>query len=449
MIKKKILLLFVLFLMLFSFCFATGKKDGLLVPTWSNNATMYEVNIRQYSEEGSFKAFQEHLPRLKKMGIKILWFMPIYPISQEKRLGTLGSYYSIADYTEINPEFGNKEDFKELVDACHKMGFKVILDWVANHTGWDHKWVSEHPDWYKKNAMGEIMYPESWQDVAALDFSHPSVNEEMANAMLYWVKNFDIDGYRCDFATGVPVSFWNSTRDLLNTVKPVFMLAEDNKSKAFLMHAFNANYGWDLYHTLNSIGMGAKKADSLNNYFEYTIPGYPKGSYPLHFIDNHDENSWNGTVNERLGEAQKAMLALIFTSPGMPLVYSGQEVNLDWRLEFFEKDCIKWDNFVNEALLTKLIHLKLQNPALWNGNSGGELKLIETNNSNLLLYSREKGNNKVFVFLNLSSKEQSFNISLDKKFTGKELINETKTTLSQGENQLTLAAWDFLIISNK
>ncbi|MDF2484461.1 MAG: 1,4-alpha-glucan branching enzyme, partial [Herbinix sp.] len=251
------------------------QQDHVKVPDWSDNATMYEVNIRQYTQEGTFKAFEEHLPRLKEMGIKILWFMPIYPISMEKRLGSLGSYYAIADYQGINPEFGTKEDFQHLVDTCHEMGFKVILDWVANHTGWDNAWIRENPDWYTKNAEGEIIYPETWEDVADLNFESKDMQNAMIKAMSYWVKEFDVDGYRCDYAGGVPLDFWENVRTKLDRIKPVYMLAEDDRSMAFLKYAFNSNYGWSFYHDLNNVAKGTKKASSLASYFKNKVKNYP------------------------------------------------------------------------------------------------------------------------------------------------------------------------------
>lgn len=427
-------------------CSSAGSQDAVMVPEWSVNATMYEVNIRQYTQEGTFKAFEEHLPRLQEMGVKILWFMPIYPISREKRLGSLGSYYSIADYMEINPEFGTKEDFKNLVERCHEMGFYVILDWVANHTGWDHEWINKHSDWYTKNAQGEIIYPENWEDVADLNYDSKAMQKEMKKAMIYWVKEFNVDGFRCDYAGGVPLEFWESVRKALNKIKPVYMLAEDDRSMALMRYAFNSNYGWSLFHDLNSVARGAKKASSLKSYFTNKITAYPPGTYPLHFIDNHDENSWNGTVEERMGEAQQAMLALIFTVPGMPLVYSGQEVNLSHRLEFFEKDEIVWEDFVNEELLTKLIHLKLDHPALWNGDAGGEMKFLKVSSERVLAYQRENEEDRIVVVLNLSDSDRTLTLTMDCEFEGKDLMTADTVSLNVGANELTLKPWEFLIL---
>lgn len=427
-------------------CSGGKSKDGPNVPEWSVNATMYEVNIRQYTEEGTFQAFEEHLPRLQAIGVKILWFMPIYPISLEKRLGSLGSYYSISDYTGINPEFGDEEDFKHLVDLCHEMGFKVILDWVANHTGWDHPWIKEHPDWYTQNDMGEILYPETWQDVADLNYDSKAMQKEMLKSMTYWVKEFDVDGFRCDYAGGVPLEFWETARKKLDKIKPIYMLAEDDRAMSFLSYAFNSNYGWSFYHDLNKVAKGSKKAESLVSYFNNKVTSYPEGTYPLHFIDNHDENSWNGTVEERMGEAQQAMLAMIFTVPGMPLIYSGQEINLDHRLEFFDKDEIIWDNFVNEEVLTKLIHLKQEHPALWNGEEGGDIVFYDTSKEKVLAYQRQKGENQLVVILNLSKNNTSVTVSLENEFSGRNLFTEEEVTLAAGENQLFMLPWEYVIL---
>jgi len=417
------------------------------VPDWSYNATIYEVNVRQYTREGTFKAFEQHLPRLKEMGIKILWFMPIYPISSEKRLGTLGSYYSIADYKNVNPEFGTLEDFKALVDKCHEMGFKVMLDWVANHTGWDHVWIKDHKDWYSQDANGNIIIPPAtnWQDVADLNFDNQDMRAEMIDAMSFWVREFDVDGFRCDYAIGVPLDFWETAREALEKIKPVFMLAEDDKSMAFMKYAFNANYGWNLYHNMNKIALGTYSPDGLISYFKNLQTKYPGNTYPLHFIDNHDENSWNGTVEERLGQAQHSMLVLIFTAPGMPLIYSGQEANLNKRLQFFEKDEIDWSSLTNERLISKLVNLKLDHPALWNGEMGGTVEFMKTSDKKVLAYERVKDDDRIFVVLNLSSKEADATITLNEQFEGINILTNESVVLSEGENNLRLKPWEYLI----
>ncbi len=429
----------------------TNAEKTTPVPEWSYNATMYEVNVRQYTREGTFKAFEAHLPRLKEMGVKILWFMPIYPISVEQRKGTLGSYYAIADYKNVNPEFGTLEDFKALVDKCHEMGFKVMLDWVANHTGWDNVWMKDHKDWYTQDANGNIIYPAGtdWTDVADLNFDNQEMRAAMIDAMSFWVRDYDVDGFRCDYATGVPLDFWETAREALEEIKPVFMLAEDDRSMAFMKYAFNVNYGWNLYHNMNKIALGTYSPANLVSYFTSLETRYPGDTYPLHFIDNHDENSWNGTVEERLGQAQYPMLAMLFTTPGMPLIYSGQEANLNKRLAFFEKDEIDWSSLPNKKLISTLVKLKLDHPALWNGDMGGTIEFMETSDKKVLAYERAKDDDRIFVILNLSAKETDAAITLAQNFEGTEVFTNESIALLAGTNQLQLKPWDYKIIIKK
>ncbi|MEZ4908436.1 MAG: alpha-amylase family glycosyl hydrolase [Saprospiraceae bacterium] len=309
-------------------------------PDWSKNATIYEVNLRQYTKEGTINAFIPNLQRLKDLGIDILWIMPPYPIGEKNRKGVLGSPYSISDYTEINPDLGTKQDFKNLVEEAHKLGLKVILDWVGNHTAFDHKWTVSHPDWYTKDSLGNITYPPTtdWTDVADLNYDNPDMRKEMIKDMEYWVKDFDIDGYRCDVAGFVPNDFWSAATDSLNKVKPnLFMLAEwDDPSLHY--SGFNMTYGWELHHILNEIAKGKMEPIMLDSFQMKDSERYPKEAYRMNFTTNHDENSWNGTVYERMGKAADAMTVLAFTWQGMPLVYSGQEAGLNKRLSFFDKD---------------------------------------------------------------------------------------------------------------
>lgn len=425
------------------------EPQGVPVPDWAKDATIYEVNVRQYTKEGTFKAFEQHLDRLKKMGVSVLWFMPVYPISQVNRKGTLGSYYAIADYTGINPEFGSEEDFKALVQKCHDKGFYVMLDWVANHTGWDHVWINEHPDWYTKNAKGNITHPAGtdWTDVADLDYNNQDMRKAMLEAMTTWVKDYGVDGFRCDYASGVPMDFWNEAREKLESVKPVYMLAEDDRSMAFMTKAFNANYGWSLYHSLNSIAKGTAKAESLKSYLNTNKTKYPVGTYPMHFIDNHDENSWNGTVEERLANAQYPSLALLFTVPGIPMVYSGQEANLNKRLAFFDKDEIDWSNLSNEERITSLVKLKKDHPALWNGIEGGALNFYEVTDPNVLAYERVKENDRVVVLLNLSKDDKTVTVNFPEAVEGKALETGESIAFGQGAQSVTLKAWEYMIIT--
>ena len=255
---------------------------------------IYEANVRQFTPEGTFKAFEEHLPRLKELGVDILWLMPIHPIGVENRKGGLGSYYSIKDYRGVNPEFGDLDDFKSLVNKAHELGMYVILDWVANHTAWDHAWVTEHPEYYTKNLDGTMKSPFDWTDVVELDFKNQEMQDAMLADMMYWVEENGIDGFRCDVAGEVPVEFWNTARAELDKVKPVFMLAEAEQPNHHV-NAFDMSYAWELHHIMNEIAKGNKNAKAINTYFAKHDTLYPTDAYRLYFITNHDENSWNGT----------------------------------------------------------------------------------------------------------------------------------------------------------
>lgn len=342
---------------------------------WSADAVIYEVNIRQYTQEGTFAAFSEHLQTLKDMGINTLWLMPIHPISETNRVGTLGSYYSISDYREVNPEFGTKDDFRDFMKKAHEMGFKVMLDWVANHTGWDCAWIQEHPDWYTKDANGNITDPPGmgWKDVADLNYDNMEMRREMIACMKYWVEEFDIDGFRCDHANGVPVDFWEDARRELEAVKPLLMLAEDNTVISLLEYAFDFNYNWALYDALVAVAQDRKSPSVV----KYYIPeNHPEGTYTLNFLDNHDKNSYEYTITGAFGaDSLPAMFTLLYTIPGTPLIYTGDEIGLDHNIAFMEKDPVDWESsdVSYRELLAELAAIRIDNPALHSGNFGGAI----------------------------------------------------------------------------
>lgn len=305
---------------------AVANQSSSVLPSWAVKSTIYEVNVRQYSTAGDFKSVTKSLPRLKRLGVSILWLMPIHPISKVKRKGTLGSPYSVADYKGINPEFGSAEDFQALIDEAHRLGMKVIIDWVANHSGWDNPWLANE-SWYHRDLNGKIISPNNdWTDVAWLDYENPQMRAAMIDAMKYWVTEFDIDGFRADVAGLVPVTFWESANTELQTIKPLFMLAEEQGTTDMLNKAFIANYNWELKDRINALATGLTIPVSLLKYVNKLPSTYPTGAIPMNFITNHDENSWNGSEYRRLGAAVPAMAALTFTLPGIPLIYSGQEV---------------------------------------------------------------------------------------------------------------------------
>ncbi len=381
---------------------------------WSKNANIYEVNIRQYTKEGTINAFCKHLPRLKDMAVDIIWIMPVQPIGEKNRKGALGSYYSIRDYKAVNPEFGTLDDFKTLVKEAHELGMHVLLDWVANHTAWDHTWTIDHPEFYKEGDNGDFTSPWDWSDVIALNYDNPAMREQMINAMKYWIDETGVDGFRCDMAGMVPVDFWNQARDTLEKVKPLFMLAEDEEVVALLDYAFDMNFTWEMHHLMNAIAKGEKKASEiwwkLGSYSEK----YPSGVYRMYFTSNHDENSHSGTAVERMNEGASAFAVLTYALPGIPLIYSGQETATEKRLQFFEKDFIDWTEVPLHEFYKILNRLKNENKALWNGLYGGKIMDINRGqNDHIFACTRTKDNDKVIVVLNLSSENQLLTLEND------------------------------------
>ncbi len=411
--------------LIFLFCCLCAPEQKtpdtkLQFPERAKDMVIYEVNVRQYTPEGTFNAFAQHLPRLQKMGVDILWIMPIQPIGVEKRKGGLGSYYSIKDYVAVNPEHGSLDDFKALVTRAHDLDMLIILDWVANHTAWDHPWM-ENESYYTKDSMGNVIPPvPDWSDVADLNYDNQEMQNEMIESMRFWVREADIDGFRCDVAGSVPMEFWDRAADSLARDKDLFMLAEWDDPK---MHsAFHMTYAWGMHHQMNTIAKGEKNADSLVAFTNNDHKKFDESAFRMNFTTNHDENSWNGTVFERFGDGHKAYAVLAFTIQGMPLIYSGQEAGLDRRLAFFEKDEIEWSDIKFEKFYTQLIDLKKKNEALFNGAFGARAKFIPTGNSNVIAYQRSRGDNEVTVIINLSNDSQSIaiedqSITFDDYFT--------------------------------
>lgn len=409
---------------------------------WTRNAVIYEVNVRQYTKEGTFAAFEQHLPRLKELGVDVLWFMPVHPISEKNRKGTLGSYYAVRDYKNINPEFGTKEDFKKLVDKAHGMGFKVILDWVANHTGCDNAWTTEHPDWYMKDSLGNIKSPYDWTDTYELNYDNKDMRAAMTDALKYWIKDFNIDGYRCDMAHEVPTDFWNDARKTLDSIKPVFMLAE-SENYDLLEHAFDANYSWELMHMMADVNKGTKSAEDITSYTQKLDTIMCPDAYKMLFLTNHDENSWNGTEFERYGKGVEAFAVLTYTLNGMPMIYTGQEVGLKKRLSFFEKDMVpSWAENSITQFYKKLNQLKHAHPALQAGQGGTFKKYNTSANKELLIYSRERAGQEIVVMLNLSNK--------DIKYTSNDAIGRGSYTdyfagVNVPELPQSLKAWEYKV----
>ncbi|QIX60293.1 alpha-amylase [Hymenobacter sp. BT18] len=362
-------------------------------PEWAANATIYEVNLRQFSPEGTFRAFAEHLPRLAAMGVSIVWLMPVHPIGEVNRKGTLGSQYAVRDYLGVNPEFGTLDDLRHLVQKAHALGLKVLLDWVANHTSWDNPLVAQHPEWYQHDARGQLVPPvPDWTDVVAFDYAQPGLRRYMTDALLYWVREADIDGYRCDVAGLVPTDFWDEARLELDEVKPLFMLAEwdelypsgglswaeFNSDTKLLERAFNMTFGLRLHYLLDHIAEDKNALSDIDIYLAAERAKYPPSVYLMHFTSNHDVNSWDGTEYERLGPMALPFAVLTVLLPGMPLVYTGQEAALNKRLAFFDRDPVDWQEYPLQDFYTRLLQLKRRHPALRNGDPTSRFLRLET-----------------------------------------------------------------------
>ena len=422
------------------------------IPVWTKDAIVYEVNVRQFTPEGTFKAFSDHLPRIKDLGVDIIWFMPIHPIGKKNRKGSLGSYYSVKDYKAINPEFGTLEEFNELVRIIHDMGMKVIIDWVANHSAFDNVWIEEGKlDWYTLDSTGNLQPPlgTDWWDVADLNYNNMNMRKEMIECMKFWINTSDIDGFRCDVADWVPIEFWNECREELDQIKEVFMLAEAENPE--LHHrAFDMTYAWHFHFVMNEIAKENKSVLDIFDYLESKSQEFPKGAYRLHFTSNHDENSWKGDVYERLGDAVKTFAALSVTLEGMPLLYNGQEAGLNKRLEFFEKDTISWEDLSMSNFYRNIFKLKKENQALWNGKYGGDIEVISSKDDSLgFCFIRQKDNNKVISVFNLSNQDININIKSN-NLKGDYTRFLSGDQVSMGEiDSLTLSPWEFRIYTNK
>ncbi|MBX7495282.1 alpha-glucosidase C-terminal domain-containing protein [Qipengyuania sp. 6B39] len=421
-------------------------------PEWSRDAVLYQINTRQFTEEGTFRAAQEQLPRLKELGVDILWLMPIHPIGAENRKGGLGSPYSVKDYYEVNPEFGTKEEFKAFVDAAHRQGFKVILDLVANHTAWDNDLAKQHPDWYEKDWKGDFRPTPwwDWSDIIDLDWSKPGVREHVGGAMEYWVRDFGVDGYRADVAGYVPLDFWETMRARLEAIRPVFMLGEVQQT-AFNHKAFDATYAWDWHNTSKNVAQGKGNATSFYGYYAENESLWPREAMRMTYIENHDSNAWEGTMKENYGPALDAMTALSFTGEGLPLVHNGMEACNAKRLEFFEKDAIDWsqrEGCTYGALIKDLIAFRKANPVLANGQWGAVMQKIETDRpEQVLAWARQDDSNKVVGLFNFSGEPVTLTLQSGlASGTYAEFRGDAAVVLAEGD-RLTLPAWGYRLFA--
>ncbi len=412
---------------------------------WSVDSNIYEVNLRQYTPEGNFRAFESHLPRLRDMGIEILWFMPITPISLKGRLGTLGSYYACSDYLTANPEFGSVEDFKLLVRSAHQLGFKVLIDWVANHTGWDHRWTIEHPEFYRRNMDGQFFDSHGWQDVIDLNYDLPTVHDAMIQCMKFWVDNCDIDGFRCDMAMLVPLEFWKKARTVLDMHKPLFWLAECED--VAYHEVFDASYTWKFLHQMEDYWKKAGGMDDLTHVLQFYDDRFPPTAMRAFFTSNHDENSHSGSEYERLGDAAIPFAVFCCTWNGIPLIYSGQELPNTKRLKFFDKDVIDWKMpCVLHNFYKTLLGIRKKNPALRSGDPKVSTIILPNNaNQKVISFLRRNRENEVLVILNLSAVEVSAVIFSTMVYGSFRNIFNNESPDFNSTKTIVLKPWDYRV----
>ena len=423
----------------------TLKIDGHTA--WIMQGNIYEVNTRQYTPEGTFNAFSKHLERLKNMGVQTLWFMPINPISlkDRKRDSTqLGSYYAVSDYRKINPEYGNMEDWKNLVNKAHEMGFKVIIDWVPTHSGADHYWLTKNPDFYVKDSTGKPISQYDWTDTRKLNYNNPQLVDSMIDCMQFWIKESNIDGFRCDVAGEVPDAFWTKAIAELKKMKNIIMLAEGDKPSLH-KDGFDMSYAWGDFATMVKIAKGKRTATSLDSVINKNDTAFVKNKIRMYFTSNHDENSWNSADFGTMPGDIHAPFAVITQTikNTVPLIYGGQEEPFLDSLKFFVKDTITFGKYQREAFYKTLLNLRKNNVAL--APNASYTKLASSNDAAIFAYARQTRNNKIVVITNLSAKPQTFTINNDIINGAAENVFENKKETVQSKTNITLKPWGYIV----
>lgn len=425
----------------------SAHLPALGLPEWARGSTIYEVNVRQYSTSGKFSAVTADLPRLKALGVDILWLMPIHPIGEVNRKGPLGSYYAAKDYLAVNPEFGTEADFRELVTAAHAQGLRVILDWVPNHVSPDNALTKTHPEFFWRDEKGGLVPPHGtdWTDVVQFDFAAPGLVEYQAGVLLHWVKNFGIDGFRCDVAWGLPTPFWNEVTRRVRAAKADALFLAEAELPQQQVAAFNLSYGFDLHHAMNAVAQGKKSASGLDEAYAKIRAHFPRGGALMVFTSSHDENSWAGTEFDRLGAGYAPFAVLTFLLDGVPMIYNGQEAGLDRRLKFFERDPIVWPKTEHPAARIYQIMTRLRrgHPAL---HTGAPMRRLDTtDNATFYAIERTAGERKVVGLFNLSAKDAKADL-FDPELAGQWTDAFTGETVTlKALTPLELKGWEYRV----
>jgi glycosidase len=421
---------------------------GIRHPDWARDAVLYQINIRQFTREGTFRAAQAQLPRLHDLGVDILWLMPIHPIGVRNRKGSLGSPYSVRDFYGVNPEFGTLADLRALVDAAHALGMHVILDWVANHSAWDNSLAAQHPDWYERDWQGRFRSTPwwDWSDIIDFDYSQVGLRRYMAGAMIHWVRDVGVDGFRADVAGYVPLDFWQQVRRDLDSIRPVFMLAEFEQRD--IHTAFDASYAWTWGRAVHNIAVGQADVGALFSFYSENESAWPSRAMRMMFTSNHDQNSWEGTEFERFGPALTNATVLSFVGEGIPLIYNGQEAGNERRLQFFERDPIVWRDHPNAALYRRLIALKTAHRALWNAPWGGRMAgIVNSAPTKVFSFVRRSGGDRVFAVLNFSAEEQIVGFETAVAFGRYRDFDSGESATIDASTRIRLPPWSYRVLT--
>ncbi len=416
-------------------------------PLWSRSAVIYQINTRQFTREGTFAAAQTHLERLSDLGVDILWLMPIHPIGEKERKGSLGSPYAVQDYRAINPDLGDEADLKAFVSKAHELGMHVILDWVANHSAWDNPLIEQHPEWYLKTPEGEMTPTPGtdWSDIVDFDYSQPGLRKYMTESLLYWVREFGIDGYRADVAGYVPLDFWETARRKLDEVKPVFMLGEW-ETRDLHRSAFDATYAWSWKDAMQETARDGGAA-AIRGYYATQQNTWPEAAFRMVYTSNHDQNAWDGVASEIYGPAYEAAIVLSFVGSGIPLIYNGQEADLSHQLSFFEKDEIRWKEGRYKEFFRTLIDLKHSTRALWNGSYGASMMDVPNNREDVVFsFIRKSEKDRVFAAFNFSDEPVTFTLSKARHVGAYTDVFSDETVTLDGPDSMMLPAWGFRIL---
>ncbi len=429
-----------------------ATKTQYVSPDWVRDAVLYQINTRVFSTEGTFKAVESQLQRIKDLGVDVLWLMPIFPISEKNRKiepenpnEAHGSPYAASDFLKIHRAFGTETDLHDLIKAIHALDLKVVLDFVPNHTGWDGDWIENHPEWYvRKDGVIQPVTSdqgEVWADIAQLDLTNTEMREAWMQVHEYWLREFNFDGFREDCAWAIPKDYWSELRFRLDKIKPVFMLAEDEvHGREQFEVCFEANYGWGTHHFMKQIAKG-EPATVLNKHTEEYKQNHGTLGWQMNFTQNHDENTWHGTETDLFGDGADCFTALCFVIEGMPLIYNGQEVASQKRLNFFHNDDIDWSGASRADFFRKLSDLKHNERALWNGTYGAPLEKIE-NSTEAQVYSfrrryyKDGFHSNVVCIFNLTDKPADTILALGNRaeqltdyLTHQEMTIDSKETL--------------------